>query len=97
MVKDFIKRISNGEIHHIFKHFDRGFKGHITRNDFVAAFTTEVKDQSFQIHIEDILKPLATKIKRFNVNIGELFEKADRDKNFCISAEEIASAIHDSS
>ena len=58
MVKDFIKRISNGEIHHIFKHFDRGSKGFINRNDFVAAFTTEVKDQTFQIHIEDILKPL---------------------------------------
>jgi len=38
-----------------------------------------------------------TKIKKHNVNVGELFEKADIDKNFHISAEEIALAIRDSS
>jgi len=97
MVKDFVKRISNAEVHHMFRHFDRGSKGFITRNDFVAAFTTEVKEQSFQIQIEDIIKPLATKIKKFNVNIGDLFEKADRDKNYQISAQEMAEAISNSS
>lgn len=97
MVKDFVKRISNPEVHHMFKHFDRGNKGFISRNDFVAAFTTEVKEQSFSIQIEDIIKPLATKIKKFNVNIGDLFEKADKDKNYHISAEEMATAIVDSS
>ena len=34
-----------------------------------------------------------TKIKKFNVNISELFEKYDRNKNRRLSAEELAKAL----
>ena len=44
MIKDLIKRITQQEVLQLWKHFDRGSKGYITRYDFVAAFETEIKD-----------------------------------------------------
>lgn len=49
MVKYFIKKISPPEIAQMFKHFDHGNKGFITRQDFTAAFVNDVKDQGFVI------------------------------------------------
>jgi Ca2+-binding EF-hand superfamily protein len=93
MVKDFVKRITQAEILQMFKHFDRGGKSYVTRQDFTTAFSTEVKDAGFSITIEDIIKPLATKLKRFKYTTGELFDKADKNHNFHISAQELADAV----
>lgn len=43
--------------------------------------------------VEDIIKPLATKIKKFNVNVAQLFEKYDKNQNKRLSAEELAYAL----
>jgi hypothetical protein len=39
------------------------------------------------------MKPLATKINRFNVNVPLLFDKYDKNKNQRLSAEELADAL----
>lgn len=74
MVRTYIKRVSNGEILQMFKHFDRGGKTYITKQDFSAAFQADIKDQTFQVQIEDIIKPLATKVKRHRYTFGQLFD-----------------------
>lgn len=78
---------------HLFRHFDRGHKSYITKDDFLGAFSTEVTEDAFKIGIEDIIKPLATMIKIHNVNTGLLFEKYDQDKNFRLSAKELGDAF----
>mmetsp|Transcript_74363 Transcript_74363/g.103331 ORF Transcript_74363/g.103331 Transcript_74363/m.103331 type:complete len:89 (-) Transcript_74363:506-772(-) len=78
---------------HLFRHFDRGHKNYITKDDFLAAFESEVTEDAFKIGIEDIIKPLATLTKIHNVNLALLFEKYDQDKNFRLSATEIADAF----
>lgn len=40
-----------------------------------------------------MVKPLATKLAKFKYSIGDLFDKADKNRNFYISAEELAEAI----
>jgi len=40
-----------------------------------------------------MIKPLMTKIKKFNVKIPELFDRYDRNKNGRLSADELASAL----
>ena len=52
-----------------------------------------MKEKTFQLGIEDIVKPLVTKAKKFKVDIGELFDKYDTDKNQRLSAEELRNAL----
>ena len=52
-----------------------------------------MKDQVFKINIEDIVKPLATKIKVFGVNVSQLFDRYDTNGNGRLSAEELARAF----
>jgi Ca2+-binding EF-hand superfamily protein len=47
----------------------------------------------FKINIEDIIKPLATKIKVFGVNVSQLFDKYDTNGNGRLSVEELARAF----
>ena len=47
----------------------------------------------FKISIEDIVKPLAFKILKFNVNMAKLFDTYDANKNGRLSAEELAKAL----
>ena len=50
MVKEFFKKgVSNAEIQNMYRHFDRGAKGYITRDEFTSAFTTEPQEQVFKI------------------------------------------------
>jgi len=49
MVKEFIKRISNAEILNMYRHFDIGSKGYITRDEFSSAFSSEPQEQVFKI------------------------------------------------
>jgi Ca2+-binding EF-hand superfamily protein len=49
MVKTFLKSVSSPEVLQMYKHFDRGGKSYITRQDFTAAFSSDVKDQTFTI------------------------------------------------
>lgn len=56
---------------------------------------SEVRELSTGHHtgIEDIIKPLATKIRKLGVNIHDLFEAYDKNKNFRLSAEELREAL----
>jgi hypothetical protein len=77
-VKAFIDKAAEYEIDSLFRHFfDKDQKTYITRQDFIEAFGREVKEQVFKVGIEDIIKPLATKINKFNVNISQLFDAYD--------------------
>ena len=44
--------------------------------------------KTFALGIEDIVKPLAPKARKFGVNLGELFEKYDTDGSGTIFFEE---------
>ena len=44
-----------------------------------------MSQQTFNLSIEDIVKPLATKIRKFNVNLNWLFDKYDTDKRISFS------------
>ena len=45
--------------------------------------------KTFALGIEDIVKPLATKARKFNVDLGDLFARYDTDKNNRLSVEEL--------
>lgn len=47
----------------------------------------------FKIGIEDIIKPLATKVRVFGVNISQLFDKYDANKNGRLSPDELSRAL----
>ena len=49
--------------------------------------------KGFNLSIEDIIKPLATKARQHKVNFGLLFDKYDTDKNHRLSAEELRDAL----
>lgn len=49
--------------------------------------------KTFALGIEDIVKPLATKARKFNVDLGDLFARYDTDKNNRLSAEELRNAL----
>lgn len=59
----------------------------------MSAFGKEVKDGSYTVGIEDIIKPLATKVRKFGINLSNMFNKYDKNKNFRLSAEEIRDAL----
>ena len=60
---------------------------------FNTIFGMEEQELQFQTGIEDIIKPLATVIKRLNLTVDRIFEKYDHNKNHMLSADEIQSAV----
>ena len=96
-VKKYIDKAADHEIDSLFKHFATtvGLHDQLTFQDFTDAFGKEVREQSqaFVCSIEDIIKPLATKIKKFNVNLSQLFEKYNKNQNRRLSPDELASAL----
>ena len=53
-----------------------------------------VQRQVFNLSIEDVIKPLATKIKKYPRPVGEIFDKIDKNRNGKISAEELSLALN---
>ena len=99
-VKKYVEKAVDHEIISLFKHFAgsnpvAGMTEQITLQEFTDAFGRDVMElsQTYNCSIEDIIKPLATKIKRFNVNLSDLFDRYDRNKNKSLSAEELATAL----
>lgn len=98
-VKKYIEKAADHEIDSLFRHFAvdvvAGITGQLTLNDFTDAFGREVKELSNNVacSIEDIIKPLATKIQKFKVNVSSLFERYDKNQNRKLSAEELALAL----
>ena len=89
-VRKYVEKAEDFEVDSLFRHFTQDQKTFINVDDFKSAFNADVKDQIFKIGIEDIIKPLATKIKVFNVNIAQLFDNFDKNHNGRLSAEELA-------
>ena len=96
IIKSLYEKITAPEITYIFKHFDKGNKGYVSKNDFLTTFSSEIREQSssFQLSIEDIIKPLATRCHKYNVNIDKLFSGLDKNHNGRISAEELAKGLY---
>jgi hypothetical protein len=98
-VKRYVPNAMDHEIGTFFTHFQGlnagGMGDQLSLQDFIDGFGKDVHEQSSQLHcsIEDIIKPLATKINRFNVNVPLLFEKYDKNKNQRLSAEELGEAL----
>jgi Ca2+-binding EF-hand superfamily protein len=98
-VKKYIEKAADHEVDSLFKHFASaalaGLANTLTFADFTEAFGREVQEASLQFtcSIEDIIKPLSTKIQKFNVNVSLLFEKYDKNHNRRLSADELASAL----
>jgi Ca2+-binding EF-hand superfamily protein len=99
MVRGLYEKVTKPEIVQIFQQFDKGRKGYVTKSEFLQTFQSEVRETStatyFNLNIEDIIKPLATKVKKFNVNIPLLFDKYDKNKNQRLSAEELKDALNE--
>ncbi len=53
-----------------------------------------VERKVFNLSIEDVIKPLATKIRKHGGNVGEIFSKIDKNRNGRVSAEELGSALN---
>ena len=70
MVKDIYSKVNKIELENVYKHFDRGQKNYISKDEFLEAFSTMVVQKQFNLNIEDIIKPLQTKTKKFNVNLN---------------------------
>ena len=77
------------------KHFDRGNKGNVTKTDFLHVISSDfIEQKTFSLSIEDIIKPLVTKARRFNANLGDMFDRYDTNKNGRLSAEELRKALN---
>lgn len=81
MVKNFFSKIADYEISHLYEHFDRNRSGFITKAEFRRAFEDEVREKAFTVGIEDVIKPMATKLRKFNINFGLVFDRFDTNKN----------------
>ena len=77
------------------KHFDRGNKGNVTKTDFLHVISSDfIEQKTFSLSIEDIIKPLVTKARRFNANISDMFDRYDTNRNGRLSAEELKTALN---
>ena len=53
MLKNLQEQITSIEITHVFKHFDSGNTGYVTKSEFVKAFKRVVRDQSCLLYTSD--------------------------------------------
>ena len=94
LLKEIEPQLIKREVSHCIKHFDRGNKGQVTKTDFLHVISSDfIEQKTFNLSIEDVIKPLATKARKFNANIPELFDRYDKNRNGRLSAEELRVAL----
>jgi Ca2+-binding EF-hand superfamily protein len=98
LIKSLYERVSPAELVYVQRHFDRGNKGYVSKQEFLSILNQDVTMQNvgsggFQLDIEDIIKPLATRCRNFNYNVAAVFDNYDRNKNGRLSAEELRDAL----
>ena len=89
MLKDLIPQLKPIEVDYVLKHFDKGNTGSVTKKDFIQILSKDAHFEERKTHlltIEDVVKPLATQIRKFNADIGDIFDRYDKDKNGTLSA-----------
>ena len=68
MVKKLYANVTGIELVQVMRHFDKGGKGYVTKNEFLTTFNAEIREShsntgnQFHHSVEDIIKPLAKKI-----------------------------------
>jgi Ca2+-binding EF-hand superfamily protein len=80
---------TNFEVQALFNHFDQNNNGFILKEEFESAFGRAASEKSFSVGIEDLIKPLATRVREWKLNIPDLFAKCDKNQNNRLSAEEL--------
>lgn len=86
-------KIADFEVQSIFTELDRMKNGQIPKDQFLLWFSQDEQEKIFQIGIEDIIKPLVTYMKHKKLNVTELFERYDQNKNQMMSASELKVAL----
>lgn len=95
----FPKRIVDFEIEGIYKELINKQNNSSQPSDkiklefFHTIFGMEEQEQQFQTGIEDIIKPLATVMKRIGLTVDEIFSIYDQNNNQMLSAEELQAAV----
>ena len=84
------------EIDIIFKHFDVNGFGQITKENFVDGFTRtlgSIESKKFEVDLNDVIKPLMTRIRKQSKTVFQLFTKYDTDQSGLLTVQEFQRAI----
>ena len=93
-MKEVLPQLINREIFHLCRHFDRGNKGAVTKQDFLHVISSDfIEQKTFSLSIEDVIKPLASKARKLKAGVGSLFDGIDTNRNGLISAEELRDGL----
>ena len=94
MLREVEPELMPREVHHLTRHFDRGNKGSVSKTDFLKVVSSEaIERKTFNLSIEDVIKPIATKARVFKANLYQLFTQYDTSRDNALSAEELRAAL----
>ena len=80
----------------MYRYFDKSQSGSISKADFFHLMNKDTHYEEQKVHllnIEDVIKPLATSIKKYNADIDDVFKRYDKDGNNMLSADELQNGL----